>query len=136
VSSNYSFSLKSDGDASGSGGRLGRDETDKANGNVPPPSPPTSPPPVDNINEWNIKFDGRRKSTDTTAVEQTDVEPAQVIVELDNVRSNKNLNRKNQLGSSPSNGQVISYWTSQALQNDNVQKISEVNFPGIENIRK
>ena len=124
----YSFSVKQDlsvADESvtngGTGSKPGRDETDKVNGNFSSAS-------IDNLNERNKKLDLRRKSSDKlVAVEKPEVEPAAVIVELDNVRSTKNLNLKNQLGSGSTNGQVRgSYWTSQALQNDNAQKISEV----------
>ena len=125
----YSFSVKQDAavteESVSNGSKPGRDETDKVNGNF---SSSANLPAVDNLNERNKKLDMRRKSSDkVVVVEKPEVEPAAVIVELDNVRSTKNLNLKNQLGSTSTNGQVRgSYWTSQALQNDNAQKISEV----------
>lgn len=135
----FSFSFTSKKEAleetlsNGSSVGNGRDETDEANGNYPPQSPASTPPPLDNLNEWNNKkFEIRRKSSEKLVEksdndEDDDHESGRVIVHLDNVRSNKNLNLKNQLGTGSTSGQVrSSYWTSQALQNDNSQKISEV----------
>ena len=120
----YSFSVKQDAtvteESVSNGSKPGRDETDKVNGNF---SSSAILPAVDNLNERNKKLDMRRKSSDkVVVVEKPEVEPAAVIVELDNVRSTKNLNLKNQLGSTSTNGQVRgSYWTSQPLQKDNAQ---------------
>lgn len=156
---NYKYRTNSSSSSEPDSPEPGSDETDKVNGNLPPPSPSSSPPPLDNLNEWNKKnsFDIRRKSltSTTTSVEKTTttmsnkvtsvdhgsevIEPSPVIIrtELDNVRSTKksnNLNLKNNgtastISASNNGGQVrSSYWTNQALQNDNAQKISEVNF--------
>jgi hypothetical protein len=106
-------------------------------------------------NSFDIRRKSLTSTTTTTSVEKTTttmsnkvtsvdhgskvIEPNPVIIrtELDNVRSTKksnNLNLKNN-GTASTNsasnnvGQVrSSYWTNQALQNDNAQKISEVNF--------
>jgi hypothetical protein len=107
----FSLSFRREPDAEPSRPGNGSDETDKVNGNVA------------NLNELNRKSEVRRKSSDKSAGLEPDP-----LVELDNVRSMKNLNLKNQLGTGSTNGQVrSSYWTSQALQNDNSQSISEVN---------
>jgi hypothetical protein len=127
------------------------DETDNVNGNFPPKLPTSPPPPpsnVENLNERNKKFDIRRNSnTDKSVVEQhhssESIDPVLISSssdELDNVRSlsssTHNLNFKlgstattttlnNSVGVGGRQGRST-YWTSQALQNDNAQKISEV----------
>ena len=124
----------------------------------PPSPPSSPPPldNLNEWNKKN-SFDIRRKSltSTTTTIEKTTttmsnkvtsvdhgsevIEPSPVIMrtELDNVRSTKksnNLNLKNNgtastISASNNVGQVrSSYWTNQALQNDNAQKISEVIF--------
>ena len=111
-------------------------DTDKVNGNISPPSPPTSPPPFDNLNERNNKnsfTEIRRTSVSTVESSQIESSIESTNDLVDNARSsaklssNNNLNLKNNSPPSGNSGQVrSSYWTNQALQNDNAQKISEV----------
>ena len=146
VSSNNSFnySYRTESESPEPRSSSSSDENDKENGNFPPTLPTSPPPNVENLNERNKKFDIRRNSKTEKSVENSsEADPVLISSssdELDNVRtSTHNLNFK--LGSTAtttttSNNSVglgsrqvrSTYWTHQALQNDNAQKINEVNL--------